>query len=173
MNFWKYLLALSLYSASVHAEVQGNKDWIWDLSGDEYAYAATVNTDGRVLGQYCYFDDNSCYYLVSLGTTCETGSEYPSILNSDAGVEPVQLICGHKNSKGNVFYIKPFDKVDGLIKEAKAVGFAIAMNSGEFKVVRYSLSGSTYAIEMMRAGAERIKNSKPKIKTGAKSEQYL
>jgi hypothetical protein len=173
MKLWIYLVILIIYSASAQAEVKTNKDWIWDLSGDEYAYAATFNEDGRVLGQYCYFDNETCYYLVNLGTNCEKDSEYPSILNSDAGVTEVKLICGHKYKSGNVFFIKPFDEVNDLIRKAKTVGFAIAMESGKFKVVRYSLSGSTYAIEMMRAGAEAIIDSKPEVETKIESEQYL
>jgi len=157
----------------VQAEAKVNKDWFWDLSGSEYVYAATINPEKRILGQYCYFKDNGCYYLVTLGITCETGSEYPSILNSDAGVEEVRLICGHKKDGENVFFIKPFDKVDNLVKNAKTVGFAVAMNSSRFKVVRYSLSGSSYAIDKMRTGAEIINKSKPKTKKEVTSEQYL
>jgi hypothetical protein len=124
-----------------------------------------------VLGQYCYFNDDSCYYLVSLGITCEKNSEYPSILNSDAGVAAVDLICGHKYNAENVFFINPFDEVDNIIRKAKTVGFVIAMESEKFKVVRFSLSGSTYA--MMRAGGEAIIDSKPEVETKNNSEQYL
>ena len=145
------------------------------MSGSEYVYAATVNTDGRILGQYCYFSESSCVYLVSLGITCEPGSEYPSILNSSAGVADVRLVCGHMYQGENVFFIKPFDDVDNLIKQANNVGFAVAMEEGTFKVVRFSLSGSTYAIEMMRAGAEILNEAKQNKQQGkkVKSEEYL
>ena len=157
------------------AEPQISKDWIWDLAGDEYVYAATVNSDGRVLGQYCYFSDSSCVYLVSLGILCESGSEYPSILNSSAGVAEVRLVCGHMYQGENVFFIKPFDEVDNLVKQANNVGFAVAMEEGTFKVVRFSLSGSTYAIEMMRAGAELLNEAKQnnQQKQKVRSEEFL
>lgn len=160
-------------SSVVTAEPQISKDWVWDLSGNEYVYAATLNSDGRILGQYCYFSDSSCVYLVSLGITCESGSEYPSILNSNAGVTDVRLICGHKYQGENVFFIKPFDDVDNLIKQASNVGFAVAMEEGTFKVVRFSLSGSTYAIEMMRLGAEMLNEKKSNSKQKVRSEEYL
>ncbi len=73
----------------------------------------------------------------------------------------------------NVFFIKPFDDVDNLIKQANNVGFAVAMEEGTFKVVRFSLSGSTYAIEMMRLGAEMLNESKSNNKLKMRSEEYL
>jgi len=173
----KVILAsmLLLFPFFASAEVQVSKDWAWDLSGNEYVYAATVNSDGRILGQYCYFSESTCVYLVSLGITCESGSEYPSILNSSAGVADVELVCGHKYQGENVFFIKPFDEVDNLIKQANNVGFAVAMEEGTFKVVRFSLSGSTYAIEMMRAGAEILNEARQKNqqKNKIRAEEYL
>ena len=156
------------------AEAQISKEWFWDMtSSDEYAYAATVNSDGRVLGQYCYYSESSCVYLVSLGIICADDSEYPSILNSDAGVVEVKLVCGHKNNDENVFFIKPFDDVDNLVLSASTIGFAVALEEGTFKVVRFSLSGSTHAIKMMRLGAEIINEEKSTNQQKAKSEEFL
>lgn len=171
----KFMLVFLMIPASVFADPQVSKDWTWDLSGGEYVYAATVNTEGRILGQYCYFSDSSCVYLVSLGILCKSGSEYPSILNSNAGVTEIRLVCGHMHKNENVFFIKPFDGVDNLLKQASNVGFAVAMEEGTFKVVRFSLSGSTYAIEMMRAGAEILHELKQKNqqKQKVRSEEYL
>lgn len=164
---------IQFMSLVVMAEVQISKDWVWDLSGAEYVYAATINEDGRILGQYCYFSDSSCIYLVSLGITCKAGSEYPSILNSTAGVVDVKLICGHEYQGENVFIIKPFDDVDNLVKQADNVGFAVAMEEGTFKVVRFSLSGSNHAIEMMRLGAEMLNERRSTNKEKVLSEEYL
>ncbi|MBU2709338.1 hypothetical protein KCM76_25305 [Zooshikella marina] len=157
------------------AKVQISKDWYWDLSlnKDEFVYAATENSEGRVLGQYCYIFEKSCVYIVSLGISCKEGSKFPSIVNSSAGAVGVNLICGHKYNKENVFYITPFDDIDNLIKKASKVGFVVAMKDNKFKVVRFSLSGSTYAIEMMRAGAELLNESKEKKSSKVKSEEYL
>jgi len=174
-RIYNMMFSFLIFPAFVYAEPQISKDWAWDLSGNEYAYAVTVNAEGRVLGQYCYYSDSSCVYLVSLGILCKSGSEYPSILNSNAGVAEVRLICGHMYNDENVFFIKPFDDVDALLKQADNVGFAVAMEQGTFKVVRFSLSGSTYAIEMMRAGAELLHGAKQKKqqKQKARSEEFL
>ena len=57
-----------------------------DLSLDtgNFVYA-TMNDSDRLLGQY-YFDEGTCVYIVTLGITCTEGSEYPSIINSSAGL---------------------------------------------------------------------------------------
>lgn len=170
------LIAISflLSSASSFAEFKQNKDWFWNLSLDagNFVYAATLNSSDRLLGQYCYFDEGTCVYMVTLGITCTEGSEYPSIINSSAGVVTVDLICAHKYEDENTFFITPFDDVDNIIKQASTIGFAVAMEGDEFKVVRFSLSGSTYAIEKMRSGAE-VLSDQINYKSNTKSEEYL
>ncbi len=167
------LIILTLLSFPAFSELQISNDWFWDLSLDngEYVYAATYNGEGRILGQYCYLEEGNCIYIVSFGTVCDQGKEYPSILNSPAGVTEVRLICGHVFNGENVFYIKPFDDVDNLIKLASKVGFVIAMEADEFKVVRFSLAGSTHAIKMMRSGAEYLRNGR--TKSNLSTEEYL
>ena len=99
--------------------------------------------------------------MVTLGVTCEPDSQYPSIINSTKHVLPVTLTCGHKVGEGdNAFYITPFDEVNNIILSADSVGLAVALQRGtSFKVVRFSLFGSTRAIEMMRMVAEIAQRS--------------
>ena len=173
-NLILLVLCIFIFSRFTFSEEQISKDWHWDLSySDEYAYAATVNSDGRTLGQYCYYADNSCVYLVTLGITCEASAEYPSILNSNTGAADVSLICGHTYQGENVFFIKPFDDVDIIVMSANTIGFAVAMEEGTFKVVRFSLSGSTHAIKMMQFGVEILQDEKLKNQQNIKSEEFL
>lgn len=85
----------------------------------------------------------------------------------------VRLICGDKYQGENVFFIKPFDDVDNIVLTASTIGFAVAMEEGTFKVVRFSLSGSTHAIKMMQLGAEIIRKEKSENQQDVKSEEYL
>ena len=59
-----------------------------------------------------------------------------------------------------------------ILRQASNIGFAVAMEGDEFKVVRFSLLGSTHAIEMMRSGAE-ILSDQINYKSNTKSEEYL
>jgi hypothetical protein len=164
---------LFIISGYCFAEEQISKDWIWDLSEHDYAYAATGNREGSVLGQFCYYSNGSCVYMVDLGIACQPDNEYPSILNSDAGVAEVRLVCSELSQGKYVFFVTPFDYVDNIVKQADNVGFAVAMEEGVFKVVRFSLSGSNHAIQMMRIGAEMLNGVKAEKETNFKNEEYL
>ena len=94
--------------------------------------------------------------MVSLGLRCDEEDEYPSIINSDAGVALVTLVCGGEFESEYYFFINPFSRIDNIVKEAINMGFAVAVAGGEFKVTRFSLAGSSYAIEVMRAGAQAL-----------------
>jgi hypothetical protein len=155
------------------AEEQFSKDWFWDVSGEEFVYAGTKNGEGRLLGQFCYYSMGSCLYLVSLGINCEQGEKYSSIVNSDSGASGVQLICSEKADNENLMIIDAFDLIDNMVKEADNIGFAVPMKDGRFKVVRFSLSGSNHAIEMMRLGAEIISGARSSGEQKVKREEYL
>ncbi|GAA5317318.1 MAG: hypothetical protein AseanaTS_25230 [Candidatus Pelagadaptatus aseana] len=176
MKLIKQLAALVLTVPAIAlAEPKLSKDWAWDLSGSDYAYAATHNAEGRVLGQYCYFNEGACFYQVSLGVTCNKGAQYPSILNSSSGAAEVRLVCSHRQNGDNVFVVAPFEGVDKLVKEASDLGFAVAMEQGQFKVIRFSLSGSEHAITAMRDAAKALDNASQN-QTGKMvlmSEEYL
>jgi hypothetical protein len=144
------VLALALLAFPGLAQTKYSKDWMWNTDDTSGYYAATANESGRILGQYCYLSDNTCIYTVSFGITCEEGDKHPVLVNSNTGVLSVDIICGHKMSANeNAFYITPFDAIDNTVRNASTIGFALAMESGRFKVVRFSLAGSTYAIESM------------------------
>jgi hypothetical protein len=50
--------------------------------------------------------------------------------------------------------MKPFDDIDLVVRKAGYFRIAIPMESDQFKVVRFSLVGSTYAVDLMRAASE-------------------
>lgn len=168
---------LCIASSGLHAESYKSKDWEWGNSGTEYLYAATTNSTGSSLGQYCYYESEDCYYLVSLGPNCKKENEYPALIGSDKGAIAVTLICSHKYKGRSVYMISPFEKIDTLVRQASRVGIAIPLESDSFKVVRFSLSGSTHAISTMRkttAAVLKKKNTQSQKPAGNKpDEQYL
>lgn len=171
----KFLLCIFsiLYSSVSYSEIQTSKDWVWNFD-DEFAYAATMNDSERLLGQFCKYDDGVCTYRVTFGASCEKDSDYPSILNSSLGSHSVNLVCLYNADDGEgVFAISPFEKIDELVKKSDSIGFAVPMDDSKFKVVRFSLSGSTYAIAMMRAGAELLVEPEEAKQTKIKDEEYL
>ena len=148
------LVTCLLCSSTLSAETFQSKYWSWSTDNSEFYYAATVNAVGHVLGQYCYFESGSCLYLLSFGTSGHEGSQYPAILNSDAGSAPVTLFCAYKLQGQHVLFVSGFDDIDRMVRTANRVGIAVPMEGDQFKVSRFDLVGSTQALDFMRAAAE-------------------
>lgn len=53
-----------------------------------------------------------------------------------------------------VYGVKAFDDVDRIIRNATRMGIVIPLQGDEFKVSRFGLAGSTYAIDLMRTATE-------------------
>lgn len=152
-----------------------SKDWFYVTEGEQFHFAATVNAAQHILGQYCYLKSGECMYLVGLGITCEEGHEVPALINSNAGAVQVQLVCTGKVQGQNVLAIKPFSRIDKVVREAVYLRIAVPMKNGAFKVSRFSLAGSTYAIEQMRAAVRRHMKHKPPARPASPKQdvEYL
>ncbi|WP_339774981.1 hypothetical protein [uncultured Methylophaga sp.] len=157
MKFFIILIIAIIPSISMADEFTSG-DWIWSDSyvKDGFLFAATVTENGTYIGQYCYISEGDCYYMLNAKITCDSDSEHVTLVNSDIGSYTIKAICGHKVDDNNALYLYPFDEVDTMVKESNNIGVAIAMESGHFKVVRFSLSGSTKAISEMRAAASKL-----------------
>lgn len=161
INF--FLAVLLSISSVAHGEAFLSKDWAWstDTDKDGYYFAATINGVGSLVGQYCYFDSGNCLWLIGLKTTCDEGSEYPALVNSDAGALQVTLLCAHKYEGRNVLAVSDFDGFDRIVRNATKMGIVLPLQNDEFKVSRFGLAGSTYALDLMRAATERRMKRKP------------
>ena len=67
--------------------------------------------------------------------------------------------------------LRPED-IDLIVREGSRFGIVIPLEDGTFKVSRFSLVGSTYAIDLMRAAAEQRMGNQKKT-TKAPAEEYL
>jgi len=157
---WRcWFSAVLLMSSQVSlAETGSVKSWYYDTNGHEdgsgFNVAGNYPEGGSYsFGQYCFLEMESCMYLANLAVECNEDSDYPGIVNSDAGVIAVTLGCMELNDE---YYLSlsPFDDVDGLVREGSKLGIVLPLQDDEFKVVRFSLSGSAYAIDLMRAASE-------------------
>ena len=156
----KCLAALMILSAllcgSLPAYSFQDGDWYGSVDNEDFYFAMTVNEAGHILGQYCYFENSTCLYLIDMGINCDEGHEYPSLINSSAGSSMVNLVCSHKTKEGKyVMAINSFDDIDRVIRSATRIGFAVPLADGQFKVSRFSLSGSVKAIDRMLAAAQK------------------
>jgi len=145
------LAAIMLCLSSVcQAEPTTFKDWFVD-AGDGFVYAATINSSGSTLGQYCYNKDDTCYYLIGFDIKCTKDNKYPVLVNSDAGALYIEPICDAPiEASGNYRYFIKFDEIDKVIKTGSVIGFAFPMQGDQFKAFRFSLDGAKDSITFMR-----------------------
>ncbi len=147
-------MLLLVFACSVVQAQKQSADWVALTTGDEFYSALTVNDSGNVFGQWCFFDSGNCMYLVSLTTACESGSNYSILANTDAGAQMLSLKCfgpyDTDSGKRHRYAFSDFDVIDGLVRKANKVGFAMALQDGYFNVVRFTLATSNAAIDNMR-----------------------
>lgn len=149
-------VALLLWGSVAWGEEFTSGDWTWSIDDPTAFYAGTENSAGQMLAQFCDTTEDSCVYVVGFDTTCDEGDSYPALVNSDAGTVSIEFLCGGELDNGsNVMLVKDFDQMDGLLRKAKRIGFALPMQGDEFKAVRFSLKGSVAAIDAMRKVAAR------------------
>jgi hypothetical protein len=143
-------------------------DWTWSIEDPEMYYAVTENSAGQVLMQMCDTTDSTCVYVVGFDTTCEEGASYPALVNTDNGASSIEFLCGAKlKDDTNLMLIQGFDQIDGIVRKARRIGFALPMQGDEFKAIRFSLKGSVAAMDAMRkvaAGGAPAKGGAKKVK---------
>jgi hypothetical protein len=155
----KAILAVCL-AAVVHYAVAQSRSWgswFYDWSNQpDFLYAATINDSEHLLGQYCYVASGQCLYLLGIATACTEGNEYPLLVNSNVGSLHAKVLCsGQIQGRRYRYVFTDFDQINDIVKRASKAGFAIALESDQFIVVRFDLIGSNEAIAAMRSGAER------------------
>jgi len=156
------IVFLSLtFAGHAFAETGVSRDWVWNTDEENFYFAITTNSAEHILGQYCYIAKSTCFYVVSLDITCEHGSTYPAMVNSDKGADHIVLKCVHEYNGQNILAIYGFDKIDELVRTASHLGIAVPMENDKFKIIRFSLIGSSDAIDHMRDAAKKAIDANP------------
>lgn len=132
--------------------------WNVGLNDDGLPFMYTVNDSGSMFGKWCDGQANQCFWLVLTENTCEDGARYSVMINTDRGSVTSDMTCvGAYNLAGRVLYrnaISSHTEMDGMAREASRIGFAMALASGDFRVVRFSMAGSTVAFTRWEALAQ-------------------
>lgn len=151
-----FALVMMSLSGSVWADKQNIGDWIVDVQpGLSEAY--TGNDSGSVFGFLCSAD--SCSAYLDVNSQCDENSSIPMLINAESGSAYVTAKCTHFSQAGSVRYISVIDdkQIATVISSGAAIGFAIPMLSGEFKVVRFSLDGALRAADLAVDAAKASK----------------
>lgn len=151
-------VAMMCLAGSVWAEKQIIGDWVLDIQpGLSEAY--TGNNSGSTFGFLC--GTESCSAYLDTKDTCDEGVNIPMLINAESGSAYVLAKCAHIPQGGSVRYIAVIEdkQIATAISSGVAIGFAIPMQSGEFKVVRFSLDGALRATDL---AVSAVKASKAK-----------
>ena len=86
---------------------------------------------------------------------------YPFLLNSDTGSTSVSTQCqsfnNGKSTYSDVVWFEETIKLASYLSKGELFGFAIPLNSGQFKVARFRLKGATEAIGRATNASSRRK----------------
>jgi len=167
------MILVAAMTATAGAENLPSGDWIVNVDDPTNVFAGTSNGADQVLMQICDPEEGQCFYAVGFGLRCKEGDTHPALLNTDVEAASVELLCGTRLKDGtNLMYLKDFDQIDGLLRTARKVGFALPMEGDQFKAVRFSLKGSVTAIDAMRRVAQRGTRSAPEVEQARDSEVF-
>ena len=146
--------------------------WTYGQSTDKTAHWAMVmNDSGNVFTQRCFPSSETCYWSVALSIACEKDATFPLLASSNAGATPVSVLCGETFVTSNrktyyQYFFDDFEKIDNLVRSANGpIGFAMALESGKFLVVRFDMKNAIKAVDSMRALAQFDIDKKTKNKT--------
>lgn len=165
-------LSGALVSSPLNAAREASGDWFWSADNPDAFYAGTVNDSSLALGQFCYPKLDTCVFAFDLGTKCVRNRKSPAIVSTDVGAEAIELVCGDHFER-QILIAKNFKVVDEFVRRSKIFGIAVPLDGNEFKVVRFSLVGSTRALDRMRREAERVQALRRGIPKANPAEEIL
>lgn len=140
-------------------------------SKEKLFFAITVNDSGNLLGQFCSPDTGNCIWLLGMSASCNEGDQYPVLTNSDKGAAHILVYCDTKLDNGLYRYVfTDFDTINDFVMKGSKIGFAVPLQSDQFRVVRFNLVGSNRAITVMRSIAEKAQKRLPSKNTGTRDQ---
>lgn len=149
------LIALCLFSLQAFAgEKVLYQNWAVEF-GPQTVEAYTANESGSSMGLFC--GGNQCSFYLNPNLNCQPDTKYSVLLNSASVSAAIAMKC---TQIGNHYFqiLEPFEAVLNAVKSGDAIGFAVAVNSGAFVVMRFNLAGASDAVT--RAIAEAANRAK-------------
>jgi hypothetical protein len=155
-------IAVVLLPLAVTAVEAQNRYTEWAISSgtdNDSMVAGTINQSGQILGQGCWFSNRTCYWMIVLDISCTKGIKGDVMVSADTGPQTLEVSCLEGTpTVGNTRYryaFTNFEAIDRIVRTNTVVGFASALRSGEFQVVRFNLNGAPAVVDAMLAAAEK------------------
>lgn len=151
---------ISLFSSSwAMAQSKTFEDWFVTKAKNGDTVAGVFVEDGsqqRFLGARCFVDTKSCLHILVTGTKCEDKMKIAILMNAKSGSALINATCSVNGSRHELL-LSPYDSVRSGLTSGDMVGFAIPLESGSFRAVRFSLKG---AVDALNYGEEQLTPTK-------------
>jgi hypothetical protein len=147
MKYGAALFAFFAFASASAANQTRFGDWSIQVLDNDSVLAGTTNDSGRMFGKICYVSNQNCVWVMSVSDRCENGATYPGLVNADSGGWPVTMQCIGNAKEGQFLMFEEYDKMQTISANDPAIGIALPMQGGNFKVLRFSLNGSQEATQ--------------------------
>lgn len=132
------------------------QSWTSGQTADKTArWASTLNDSSGALTQRCDIEEEQCFWSISILTKCEKDAVFPVLISADAGAWHMSILCGSPFKSGTEtyypYFFSEFDEFDKLVRSSKSIGIAMALKSGQFRVIRFLLDDAVKTIDSMRS----------------------
>lgn len=152
------LLVGAAWVGGAEAQVRFGRWGVVPANDGSSIIAATTNDSGQILGQGCWYATAECIWLIALDIACIKDQKGHVLANTDTGTIMLDIYCLDGapivSSTRYRYAFTDFDKIDHLVRGNSIIGFAMALKSGGFQVVRFHLSGAAEAVTAMRNAAQ-------------------
>lgn len=168
-------IAIALALAATMAQAQQKKKYgMWNLDvtsapEEPMQVASTVNATGSSTGVLCIQSTDTCDPFIKLDINCKHGGFYPMMINSAVGAFHLSTKCVHLGDL-QLFVAEDATPMMSAFESGGEIGFAMPLESGQFRVIRFSTAGATAAI---KAAMYYQPVNKPKTKTNRGSDEIL
>ena len=138
-----WLIATMLFLVSARINAQTHSDWLNGVQDNNQGlFAVTQNDSGNVLGEYCFWESETCIWLIVVDIKCDKDHTYPALGNTDSGAAPLTLVCDTKlKSGGTRMIFTEWERLESLFSKSEHLGIAYPLENDKFKVYRFSLKG--------------------------------
>lgn len=154
----RYLILLTLFLHSTcFASSQQLTFGAWSITdGDGFVLASTWNDSNSSLGIICLENPVNCSpYLVNQ-LSCQEGSLYPALANTDTGLVAINMECMPIGK--TYLFVLPESHINFIVS-GNVYSLAFGVDNGKFRAAYFDLSGSAKAYNAIKTMAES--SSKP------------
>lgn len=157
----KLIAAIILVATPLQVFSQSFAKWRNDNSITGLQIAKITNSTSSTTGVLCYLKSETCSAYLVVDAICEEDVTVPLMVNSKIGALPISAKCT-KFGESHYLVINEFDSIIQAFQGGGEIGFAMPMESGQFKVVRFNTIGATEAIAAARKPPAQSKKSRLK-----------